>query len=167
MEEKATIKERPEMIQVVEIEEEGLKKEEKPGEEKSRKPILLIVVGIVVGISVLALLFLFIIPGVKKSQKESNLNLCYNNVKRLAMQLDNYKRNEGRYPSSIDKLVPHYFKGIPNCPEAAENTYSEGYRVSEDGQVFTLFCRGKFHTDMGIPPNFPFYSSDEGLVRKR
>ncbi len=128
---------------------------------------MLLFVGVIFAAIVIFFVFFFIIPGVEKSKKESNLNLCYNNVKRLSVQLDIYKKQHGVYPQSLDKLVPDYFKGIPVCPEIDKDTYSEGYIVSNDGMTFTLFCIGNHHTDLGIPPNFPFYSSKEGLVRKR
>ena len=134
---------------------------------KSGNSRMLLFVGIAfIGLAVFTL-FSFILPGVEKSKKESNLNLCYNNVKRLSVQLDVYKKQQGKYPQSLESLVPGYFEGLPACPEAGKDTYSEGYIVSSDGSTFTLFCRGNHHSDLGIPPNFPFYSSKEGLVRKR
>lgn len=134
---------------------------------KSRNNMILIFVGVVFFAFAIFLLVFFIIPGVEKSKKESNLNLCYNNVKRLSVQLDVYKKQQGKYPVSLDMLVPDYFKGLPSCPQTGTNTYFQGYFVSDDGMNFTLFCKGNQHTDLGIPPNFPFYSSKEGLVRKR
>lgn len=128
---------------------------------------MLLFVGLVFAAVVIFTVFFFIIPGIEKSKKESNLNLCYNNVKRLSVQLDVYKKQQGKYPQSLDKLVPDYFKGLPACPQTGKDTYSEGYMVSDDRSTFTLFCRGTQHSDLGIPPNFPFYSSKEGLVRKR
>jgi hypothetical protein len=123
-------------------------------------------VTVLVGIAGLLILFLFIMPGIKKSQRESNLNMCLDNIKRLSIRLDDYKRRNGRYPENLDKIVPEFFKKIPACPEAQQNTYSAGYQVNSDGTVFTLYCSGNWHKAAKIPPNFPAYRSLEGVVRK-
>lgn len=138
---------------------------EKDKESGSHKVIFII--GAIIILAVVLLFFLFIRPGVKKSKQESNLNLCFNNIKRISAQIDNYHRKRDRYPETLGELVPEYFKSLPTCPEAGKDTYSDGYEVSPDGQIFTLFCRGNSHADLKIPPGFPAYYSNEGIVRKR
>jgi len=134
--------------------------------ESGNFKVILIISAISI-IAVVLVFFLFIRPGVKKSKQESNLSLCFNNIKRITVQLDNYRKDHGKYPETLKELLPNYFKNLPTCPEANEDTYSEGYQVNSDGQAFTLFCRGNYHSDVNTPPNFPAYYSSEGIVRKR
>ncbi|MCD4785767.1 MAG: hypothetical protein K8T10_18255 [Candidatus Eremiobacteraeota bacterium] len=128
---------------------------------------VIFIIGAIIIIAVVLVFFLFIRPGVKKSKQESNLNLCFNNIKRISAQLDNYHNNRGEYPKKLGELAPDYFKSLPTCPEAGKDTYSGRYEVSPDGQAFTIFCGGKYHAEMKIPPDFPAYYSTEGIVRKK
>lgn len=110
---------------------------------------------------------LFVLPGVRKSKQESNLNLCMNNVKRLSTVIENYKKNTGSYPENLDVLIPGHIQNLPTCPQAEMDTYSAGYLVSPDGSFFILECNGLNHAGSGVKRDFPLYDSREGLVKKK
>lgn len=132
--------------------------------KKNRFPIIAIVIIVT---AVIHIFFFWVIPGIQKSRRESDLNFCYNNIQRLAFQLDLYKRTEGHYPDSLSVLVPVYFDRIPHCPTADKDTYSDGYETDSENNNFTLYCKGSHHNPAGVPDNHPVYSSREGLVKKR
>ena len=132
--------------------------------KKNRFPIIAIVIIVT---AVIHISFFWVIPGIQKSRRESELNFCYNNIQRLAFQLDLHKRTEGHYPDNLSTLVPVYFDRIPHCPTADKDTYSESYETDHKNKSFTLYCKGSHHNQVDVPDNHPFYSSHEGLVRKR
>mgnify|MGYP001009339284 CR=1 FL=1 len=66
---------------------------------------------------------------------------------------------DGRYPKTISLLTPNYLRVIPNCPTAGKDTISASYELGVNLEVFTIYCQGNHHKSVGLPTNYPQYSS--------
>lgn len=98
---------------------------------------------------------------------QADLPKCQDSLKNLATALEMYATdNAGRYPSSLKPLVPNYLRAIPHCKSTGTDTYSSAYKVTQRPDAFTCLCQGDNHSDIGLEPNFPQYSSNAGLIEK-
>lgn len=101
-----------------------------------------------------------------ESVDRHNVKLCHKNVQRLAVAIEIYSADfGGRYPTSLNKLIPKYIKGIPFCPAANRDTYSPSYSYHDDPDQCTVFCAGSHHP--GLPADRPVYDSFKTEVRDR
>ncbi|MCD4786252.1 MAG: ankyrin repeat domain-containing protein [Candidatus Eremiobacteraeota bacterium] len=88
---------------------------------------------------------------------------CAVNCKRIGTALEEYARDhDGKYPEKIEILKGQYLEQIPSCPSAKKNTYSDSYKISSDNELFTFYCSGHHHKNIGIKPNYPQYNSSYG-----
>lgn len=91
---------------------------------------------------------------------------CQQNCKNLSTGLEMYASDhQGHYPGNLSELVTGQFKylgKIPQCPAAAEDTYSASYRMNREPDRFSLCCSGHHHGNLA-PAQFPSYSSEKGL----
>lgn len=76
---------------------------------------------------------------------DNNPGICLKNLGTIADALDEYRvQSGGRYPASLQQLTTdrngqrRIMSAIPTCPQTGCDTYSAGYRVSEDFRVYTL-----------------------------
>jgi hypothetical protein len=99
-----------------------------------------------------------------RAKAGGQLTACYIFVQRTGVALERYKDKNGSYPKDLSSLCPAFIKTIPTCPAASKDRYSAGYEVSGDFLYFTLYCCGNYHRNMGIPENFPRYTSREGMM---
>lgn len=137
------------------------------GEEKKKKkgctPIFFIFMGLV------GLFLIFIIvPNFLPANKPGNFASCRSNLKNIAASLEMYATDhQGEYPDSLHKLTPKYLKKIPNCPGSSDvNVYIDSYTRLESPDRYTIYCKGHNHADIGLPQNYPQYSSEYGLKAK-
>jgi len=122
---------------------------------------------------VLAILFLIIelvllIPDLMKVEAEPADSRCCENLKRIDEALEKYrKRHLGKYPETLNDLVPYYIGKIPKCEKADTHLhYVNSYTVSEDYHSYTINCRCSRHPITGKRLNYPRYNSDRGLIVK-
>ncbi len=99
----------------------------------------------------------------------SQLTACKSNCKNIATALEMYSSdNAGRYPATLDKLIPgNYLKLIPTCPAAGRATYV--YHGSSEPDTFRFACAGNNHarayTGFSTSSyNFPRYDVERGLI---
>lgn len=115
----------------------------------------------------------FIGPGMllmnQPCRNQGQLTACKSNCKNLATALEMYASdNAGRYPATLDKLIPgYYLKAIPTCPSAGRATYV--YHGSSQPDSFRFACAGNNHVRAytGFTTssnNFPRYSAERGLI---
>lgn len=106
-------------------------------------------------------------PGSMNSNEQ--YNMCKKNLKILATKLEMNATtdNDGRYPASLNILVPKYLEKIPACPAAGYDTYSVSYQHQTSPDLFTIYCSGNHHSIVGIQPNKPSYSASGGLDEGR
>lgn len=84
---------------------------------------------------------------------------CKSTVKNIGTALEMYSTDyDGSYPDSLAKLTPAYLKTIPSCAAAGAVTYQAAL-----AEQYTVVCAGHHHRASGLPPNFPQYTSLQGL----
>lgn len=105
---------------------------------------------------------------------------CQSSLKNIGTALDMYKKDHNEcYPDDLKSLTPDYLRSIPKCINGYagdspglrfyEKKYGlffgeYQYLVSTDKKVFTVYCKGKNHKEVGIPENHPLFDSISGLV---
>jgi competence protein ComGC len=130
--------------------------------------IILLVVAVAVGI---------VAPNFvrMRSSGRSTGSACVSNLKNIGTALEMYSTDyRGAYAPALSSLTPNYLKTIPTCPTAGLDTYSHDYRrwvVRQSPFVhgiareqYLVFCAGEWHRAMGLLPNYPQYSSTQGLI---
>lgn len=107
----------------------------------------------------------------RRTRKASDdLNACKANLRNIATACEIYSTdNCGRYPHSLDQLVPQYLTTPPQCPASCGQDYnyqfnsgpvaktSYGYVYSTRPDDFTLNCQARYHPTAPPEPNFPNY----------
>jgi len=90
---------------------------------------------------------------------------CQSNLKNIGTALEMYSTdNQGRYPSSLDKLTPNYLRSIPICPSArSSKVYFRSYSSSSSPDNYTFYCAGLNHKASNVPKDFPQYTCIKGL----
>lgn len=78
---------------------------------------------------------------------------------------------EGKYPANLDLLTPNYLKTLPECPAAAEVTYTyqsglnAAYNKGFEDYYF-IQCEGENHSSVSVPANYPQYDGIQGLIER-
>lgn len=115
-----------------------------------------------------------IYPNVVRSRQNSQLTACRSNLKNIATAMEMWSTdNAGRYPTSLDQLVPDYLRTIPACPAAGTDTYSASLQTGPDAEgnadhyrdYYLVKCLGHNHPG-AVEPNYPQYSAIEGLIER-
>jgi len=90
---------------------------------------------------------------------------CKSNLKNIGTALEMYSTdNQGRFPPTLSLLTPNYLKSVPTCPSIGIDTYSGAFVSSAHPDTYTIICRGHNHRGVGLLPDFPQYSSPQGLI---
>lgn len=89
------------------------------------------------------------------------LRICANNLERTGLAL---KSRKSAYPPGAKELEALPGITLPRCPMAEKGQYSVGYEANQESTRFTLYCRGRYHAPAGVPPNYPQYSSEQGII---
>ena len=106
-----------------------------------------------------------LVPNFIRARGQGQLTACKSNLKNIGTALEMYSTDyQGQFPPTLAPLAPNYLKVIPTCPAAGADTYSPGYTRSETAEAYTVCCKGRNHADMGCPPDFPAYTSSQGLL---
>lgn len=99
----------------------------------------------------------------KKDQDQAKA--CATNIKTIGTALEMYTLdNDGKFPSSIDKLMPANLKAIPVCPAANKASYQ--IVTSPDAKNYTVVCAGSNHKAAGVKGDYPQFTSSKGFIEK-
>ncbi|MEW6277876.1 MAG: DUF3352 domain-containing protein, partial [Candidatus Eremiobacterota bacterium] len=99
-----------------------------------------------------------------RARAQGQYTACKSNLRNIGTALEMYSTDySGRYPSDMGHLTPNYLKRIPDCPAAGKDTYSASYEVAATPDAYTLCCKGLSHKALGIPEDYPVYTSWAGL----
>jgi len=118
---------------------------------------------IIIVISIVACAYYYYYYNISRLHAGSMCTICCSNLKIMGMALDQYaKKNNGKYPDDLQKLIPIYLDKIPKCPAGRYSMYSRyEYMHSINPEAYTVYCRGDFHTPMWNH-NCPQYFTIEG-----
>lgn len=106
-----------------------------------------------------------IVPNIYRAIWKSKLTGCISNIRNIVSVLEQYRNEHEEYPETLTHLVPTYLGMVPTCPQAKRDTYTGGYEVSDDRTRFTLCCKGRNHTELGLPPDQPYWSHEAGGLK--
>ena len=111
-------------------------------------------------------------PNFVRARQQGQLTACKSNLKNIATGLEMWSTdNAGRYPTSLEALVPNYLRAIPLCPSAGKDTYSaslqtglsaEGNEETKYQDYYIVKCLG--HNHHWVAPDYPQYNCVYGLV---
>lgn len=118
-------------------------------------------------IAVVAILGAILIPNFIRARSQGRVTSCPSSLKNIGTALEMWETDhQKKFPARLDDLTPNYLKSIPTCPSVGRNTYSAGYAISPAADHYTLVCAGTNHAGVGLGPNFPQYTSRQGLIRQ-
>lgn len=98
-----------------------------------------------------------------RANRRAEFQACLANLKNLATAMEMYSTDhEGRFPSTLDALVPFYLREVPRCPAVGRDTYAEGLELGPRAQhnqyghqdYYYLHCSGANHR--GASPGSPW-----------
>ena len=75
----------------------------------------------------------------------------------ISRNLEFYYEMNGKYPDSLEELVPDYMEELP---EGTEDKYF--YRVEEEKNAFILEAAEDLHKDGGVSGKYPAYRGEKG-----
>lgn len=105
------------------------------------------------------ILLVLLLGGSLATASDNSILGCTQSLKGIATGLEMYSSDHGgKYPASLQELVPTYLKAIPTCPAAHKDTYSGSWRVAGD-EGFYMFCAGNRHANFGLKANEPTLSA--------
>lgn len=141
----------------------------KPG--KSYKPIAITTLCVSVlqlFVAFAAMLAAIMVPNFIRARAQSQLSVCKGNLKNIATALELWATdNDGAYPENLQQLVPTYLRSVPQCPTTQRNTYTyqvTGHDKLDRPNSYEVFCEGEWHIHITRAPNYPRYTSQEGLT---
>ena len=106
-------------------------------------------------------------PNVMRARSRSYVTACKSNLKNISTAVKMYATDNGaRCPDVLARVTPGYLRTIPTCTSTGRDTYSRSYTCvhSMKHETYTIVCEGLNHTSVGDGPNYPRYSSEEGLL---
>lgn len=113
---------------------------------------------------VVGALLLLVILFPARTHCHGTFTACKSNLKNLGTALEMYATDHRDYPARLEALTPHILRAVPTCPLAGRDTYSA--RFVSTATAYTVLCAGENHSDVEAPPNYPQYTSGEGLREK-
>lgn len=125
----------------------------------------------VVGLACLLLFVNVVWPRYLCEKEARKFCKCQSNCVKINTALEEYAdQHGGRFPESLEELVPEYLEVIPTCPAAGRDTYSESYMVrydkGADEWYYTFCCKGRHHFRHIKSADCPYFSSSEGLASR-
>ena len=122
---------------------------------------------IVAALIIMIVVLPFIITNYFRAKSHRDYAGCYSICKNIGTALEMYSTdNSGHYPKSLKQLVPKYLLSIPPCPAAGKETYSSSYTSATYPDSYTFYCKGHYHSGVGVGQDKPDYSSTSGMTAK-
>jgi hypothetical protein len=110
-----------------------------------------------------------LVPNFVRARGQGQETACKSNLKNIGTALEMWSTDHsGKYPDSLSQLTPDYLKAIPTCPVSGTDTYSASYSKHKGASYdsFTIFCQGHNHEAVGLPPDYPRYDAEQGLIER-
>ena len=126
------------------------------------------IVEVMVIITIVILIAMVLVPNYLRARAGGQYTQCQSNCKNMGTALEMFAEdNERKFPLELASITPGYLRVLPTCASSSTNKgYINSYHVSPDLKTYTFFCAGKNHEPVGVPENYPSYSSIDGLTAK-
>lgn len=130
-------------------------------------------------LNILALLAILLvasafIPSLFRTRASSRINRCESNLKNIGTSFEMYAQDHhGKYPDSLDEIIPKYLQHPQVCPIAKRETYRFYTGLSAPGNTemwkdyYYIECYGENHHIQGVEGNYPAYNGVVGLIQRR
>jgi hypothetical protein len=86
---------------------------------------------------------------------------CQQNLKDIGKALYGYTSDKGMCPENLEQLMPEYLPQIPKCTKR-KSIYT--YRFNAEDSVFTVYCAGNNHPEVGACVGCPIVTSKFGMI---
>lgn len=111
-------------------------------------------------IFIIATIAAIIMPNLRRALEKTHVVACKTNLRNIGTALSLYSNdNGGRFPSGLNKITPDYMQVLPSCPAVSIDTYTGGYQVNADNDIYTLSCHGINHSSYDYGQDEPYYTS--------
>jgi hypothetical protein len=89
------------------------------------------------------------------------LDMCRDNLKRLSGALSSYGMDHGgKYPVSLEQVVPRYCESLPACPAGGHYVYVREPKL----RTWFVRCTGNVHQKAGVEGDFPAFFPARGVI---
>lgn len=105
--------------------------------------------------------------GAWMAKKQGQLTSCWGNFKGIAIAMEMYSTDWGRYPKAHEakSKITNYLGGFYECPSAGTDSYQfqtglgATYNTQNEREYYIVICQGSHHRAVGVPPDFPRYTT--------
>ena len=155
-----------EPARAAEVEVSGLEEPRKKGQFVSPLTCVVLLSGTL-------MLAAILVPNFVRARARGSLTACKSNLKNIGTALEMYSTDwSGKYPATMEMVVPNYLKTIPECPSAGTVTYRVQFGstapMNTQGYLDYYFieCSGENHTSVSVMANYPAYNGVQGLIER-
>jgi prepilin-type N-terminal cleavage/methylation domain-containing protein len=122
-------------------------------------------IELMIVISIISILMLILLPNMVRMRAEARMQGCCTNLRYLASALESYSVENGtRYPTQLAGVAPKYISVIPTCMSSGTNTcYTAGFTSQSNPDAYTIVCKGSWHVNLRVPPDYPQWTSASAL----
>ena len=142
-------------------------------EAKKKSGCVVSPLGLIVFLTICTGLAIELVPNMIRARAGGHLTACKSNLKNRGTALERYSTDwRGKYPETMGQLTPNYLKTIPECPAAGAVTYTletgptTAYNTQGFADYYFLQCKGKSHSRVSVPRNYPQYDGIQGLIER-
>jgi competence protein ComGC len=128
---------------------------------------------VILVVSFITILVLILEPNFRRARGGGHLTNCKSNLKNIGSAFEMYSTDwSGKYPETMELLIPNYLKTIPECQGAGDVTYTMktglnvAYNTPGYEDYYFLQCEGSNHTVVSVPKNYPQYDGIQGLIER-
>lgn len=90
---------------------------------------------------------------------------CRDQLQDVASATETFQSRRGRLPSNLEELNRlGVLRDLPTCPASGRTTYRIVTNLRRPTPTYTILCSGDSHSELGLPPDYPQYSSLEHEV---
>lgn len=102
-----------------------------------------------------------------EQKADDDLQTCKANLKNITTACETYSvGNAGRYPLSLDKLVPEYLTKIPTCPGADSESAGYAFQSATSPDTFSMGCQGLNHRGRVLFANYPQHFRQSSICER-
>ncbi|MCE1248087.1 MAG: hypothetical protein LWY06_15715 [Firmicutes bacterium] len=101
--------------------------------------------------------------GLEQQRNLGQFMVTLSGIMNINTSLEMYKSDHGKFPDSLNKLMPSYLKSIPQGLSSQGN-FPFVYEMKSGGKGYVVYCKGANFPDLNVPANFPRSESGKGDI---